>query len=181
MKKTIVGIAISTILLIWVFGGVEWSLTFTSLPRVRWPYIFPYMFVLLIAQSLRPFRWELLLRLLQRVGQKVFFPITSVGLLAIMILFFAFSFPLSLIAAFVLVIIVDLGLMIPSAPGFVGSFQFLFIIGLAIFGVGREQALSFSILSHALQLLFVAAPGLIFLPMMKIPGFTLGKRWLPRN
>jgi hypothetical protein len=88
------------------------------------------------------------------------------------IMFFAFSFTLSLVAAFALVIIVDLGLMIPAAPGFAGSFQFLCVIALAIFGVGREEALSFSILSHALQLLFVVALGVIFLPMMKIPGFT---------
>ena len=70
----------------------------------------------------------------------------------------------------------DLGLMIPAAPGFVGSLQCLCVIALAIFEVGREEALSFSILSNALQLLFVAALGVIFLPMMKIPGFTLGKK-----
>ena len=90
-------------------------------------------------------------------------------------MFFAFSFPLPLAAAFVLVIIVNLGLMIPAAPGFVGSFQFFCVISLALFGVGREEALSFSILSHILQLLFVAALGLVFLPTMKISRFTLKK------
>ena len=91
-------------------------------------------------------------------------------------MFFVFSFPLSLAAAFVLVIIVNLGLMIPAAPGFVGSFQFLCVISLALFGIGREEALGFSILSHILQLLFVAALGLFFLPAMKISRFALTKK-----
>jgi len=92
------------------------------------------------------------------------------------IMFFAFAFPLSLTAAFVLVIIVDLGLMIPAAPGFVGSFQFLCVVGLAIFGIGREQALSFSILSHILQILFIVSLGLLFLPGMRISRFSFGER-----
>jgi uncharacterized protein (TIRG00374 family) len=92
------------------------------------------------------------------------------------IMFLAFSFSLSWVAAFVLLIIVDLGLMIPTAPGFVGSFQFFFIVGLALFGVGREQALSFAILSHAVQFLFVSFSGLIFFPMVKIRGVHLWEK-----
>jgi uncharacterized membrane protein YbhN (UPF0104 family) len=91
------------------------------------------------------------------------------------IMFLAFAFPLSMTAAYILVIIVDLGLMIPSAPGFVGSFQFLCVVSLALFGIGREEALSFSILSHLLQTLFVVGLGLGFLPMMKLPGFSFRK------
>lgn len=320
MKKAIIGISISLFLLFWVFWGVDWGLLRISFGKIRWSYIVLYIFALIPIYILRSFRWELLLRPLQRVGQKTLFPIASVGFLAIMILparsgelvrpyllsqkeripmsaamativverildvltiliflvivnltaqlpgwvigagyiamgfiaviliflflmiakeqvlvkiaervlrrfsgrilegsrdiilsfsrgarilshwrvmtaalffslalwggaallnylmFLAFAFPLSLAAAFVLVIIMDLGLMIPTAPGFVGSFQFLCVIGLAIFGVGREEALSFSILAHVLQLMFVTALGLFFLPMMKIPGFSLVKK-----
>lgn len=87
-------------------------------------------------------------------------------------MFLAFSFPLSLTAAYVLVIIANLGMMIPAAPGFVGSFQFFCVVSLALFGIGREEALSFSILSHILQILFVVGLGLGFLPMMKLSGFS---------
>jgi uncharacterized membrane protein YbhN (UPF0104 family) len=62
--------------------------------------------------------------------------------------------------------------MIPSAPGFVGSFQFFCVVSLAIFGIGREEALSFSILSHILYILFVVGLGLGFLPTMKLTGFS---------
>jgi uncharacterized protein (TIRG00374 family) len=91
------------------------------------------------------------------------------------IMLLAFSFPLSMTAAYVLVIIANLGVMIPSAPGFVGSYEFFCVVSLAIFGIGREEALSFSILSHILQILFVAGMGLAFIPMMKISGFSFGK------
>ena len=114
----------------------------------------------------------------QVMAKAFIFSLLLWGVVAILnyIMFFAFSFPLSLAAVFVLVIIVNLGLMISAAPGFVGSFQFLCVISLAFFGVGREEALGFSILSHILQLLFVAALGLFFLPTMKISRFALTKK-----
>jgi uncharacterized protein (TIRG00374 family) len=319
MKKTILGVIISLLLVLWLFWGLDWGLVWASFKKVRWPYIFLYLSVLFILQFLRSFRWELLLRPLLGVGQKELFPITSVGFMALLILparggefarpyllsqkkpipmsallativverifdvlsilvfiitvsllaelpgwvnsagyiamaliavilfflflmiakeramvrmtervlglfsqrilemgrnfvqsfsrgarilghwrvmikvfisslvlwtvvallnyimFFAFSFSLPLVAAFCLVIIMALGLMIPAAPGFVGSYQFLCVISLAFFGIGREEALSFSILSHILQMLFVVGLGLVFLPMMKISGFSFGK------
>jgi uncharacterized protein (TIRG00374 family) len=92
------------------------------------------------------------------------------------IMFFAFSFSLPLVAAFILVIVVNLGLMLPTAPGFIGSFHFFFIVGLTIFGVDREQALSFGILSHAVQFLFVVFMGIIYFPVLKIQGVPLGKK-----
>jgi hypothetical protein len=66
--------------------------------------------------------------------------------------------------------------MVPAASGFVGSFQFLGVVGLTMFGAGREEALSFSLLAQILQLLFVTALGVFHLPMMKIPDFSLVKK-----
>ncbi len=316
MKKTVFGIGISSLLILWVLRGVEWDLVWSSFGKVRWSYMILYFLVLFVNQSLRSFRWEILLRPLLRIGQKTLFPVTSVGQMVLLLLpartgelgrpyllsqkqpiamsaalativverildvitilvfiifvsfsdvlppwvtqagyiamalmagilsclflliikdqwvaqtaerilspfsqrvvdrirnfilsfsqgarilthwrvmlaaflfslglwgsaallnyvmFFAFALPLSLIAALVLVITVDLGLMIPAAPGFVGSFQFLHVVTLALFGIGREEALSLSLLAHILQILFVIGLGSCFLPMMKIPGFA---------
>ena len=65
--------------------------------------------------------------------------------------------------------------MVPTASGFVGSFQFFCVVGLTLFGAGREEALSFSLLAQILQLLFVTALGVFYLPMMKIPDFSRAK------
>lgn len=53
--------------------------------------------------------------------------------------------------------------MIPTAPGFVGV-QLLCVTGLDIFGIGQEEALSFSILS-----LFFSADD-------ENPGFFYGEK-----
>jgi uncharacterized protein (TIRG00374 family) len=44
---------------------------------------------------------------------------------------------------------INLGAAIPSSPGFVGTFQWLCVAGLALFGVGQTEAFAFSIIMHA--------------------------------
>lgn len=44
---------------------------------------------------------------------------------------------------------INLGAAIPSSPGFVGTFQWLCVAGLALFGVSQTDALAFSIIMHA--------------------------------
>jgi hypothetical protein len=58
--------------------------------------------------------------------------------------------------------IVAVFVMIPAAPGFVGTFQAGCIVALAIFGVPREPALAFSLLVHFLTLAPITVMGLIF-------------------
>ena len=45
--------------------------------------------------------------------------------------------------------ILNLGVAIPSSPGFVGTYQWLSVAALAVFGVAHEEALAFSILLQA--------------------------------
>ena len=45
--------------------------------------------------------------------------------------------------------IVNLGVAVPSSPGFVGTYQWLAVESLAVVGVEREPALAFSILMQA--------------------------------
>lgn len=89
------------------------------------------------------------------------------------LLFFSFGFDLTIVNAFAVLVIVALGVMIPAAPGFVGTFHFACVLGLTTFGVGKSEALSFAIVIHFLQMVPVLTLGLIFLPFQKIslPGF----------
>lgn len=57
--------------------------------------------------------------------------------------------PLS--AAFFLAAVVNLGLFIPSPPGYIGVFHFLATFALLPFGVDKSQALSYAILQHGLE------------------------------
>ena len=46
--------------------------------------------------------------------------------------------------------VINLGAAIPSSPGFVGTFQWLCVSGMALFGVGQAEALAFSIIMQAI-------------------------------
>lgn len=53
------------------------------------------------------------------------------------------------------VVLVAVFIMIPAAPGFVGTFQAGCVVALSVFAVPKEEALSFSILIHAVQFMTV--------------------------
>ncbi len=66
-------------------------------------------------------------------------------------------------AALFLMSAVNLGIMIPAAPGGLGPYQAAAILALAAFGVPKEVGLSVSILTYAVQYSYVTAVGLYFM------------------
>ena len=66
------------------------------------------------------------------------------------------------LSATFLLVVVNLGIMLPSAPGYVGTFQFFAVMALGAFGVPKETALAVAIASHLMQYLLVTAIGLFF-------------------
>jgi uncharacterized protein (TIRG00374 family) len=87
-----------------------------------------------------------------------------VGALAIYVLFSAFDFQLSLLAAFGVMVIIIVGISIPTAPGFVGNFHFFCILGLGLFGISKADAVIYAVLYHFLAIGVAVGLGLIFLP-----------------
>jgi len=63
--------------------------------------------------------------------------------------------------------------MVPTAPGFLGNFHLFCVIGLALFGISKTEALSFAILFHVIQIGLVAIIGLACVPLIKIPFLEL--------
>lgn len=78
-------------------------------------------------------------------------------------IFLAFDLHPPIQASFILLVIVSLGVMLPSSPGFVGTFQFFCVVSLATFGYDKNIALPFSILLHASQYFPVTLLGLYYL------------------
>jgi hypothetical protein len=66
-------------------------------------------------------------------------------------------------AAFFMAVVINLGIMIPSAPGYVGTFEGAAVSALAPFGVAPEPALALAIVSHAVQWLLVTGIGVALL------------------
>jgi len=88
----------------------------------------------------------------------------SLEAVAYMLVLNALSVPLApeqiVSAGFFLVVFVNLGIMIPSAPGYIGTFQLFAKLALGDFGVDPATAISVAILSHALQYFLVTGLGL---------------------
>ncbi len=61
-----------------------------------------------------------------------------------------------------LLVVVNLGIMLPAAPGYVGTFQFFAVSALAVWDVPRESALAVAIVAHLTQYALVTAIGLVF-------------------
>ncbi|PKN05265.1 MAG: hypothetical protein CVU74_02650 [Deltaproteobacteria bacterium HGW-Deltaproteobacteria-9] len=86
---------------------------------------------------------------------------------AIYTLFHAFALHLPFTAATVVMIILLIGIAIPTAPGFIGNWHYACILGLTLFGVPKSEALTFAVIYHFLSIGIVVALGLIFLPFNK--------------
>jgi uncharacterized protein (TIRG00374 family) len=83
--------------------------------------------------------------------------------LGVFLLFLSFGFSLGIGAALTVLAIVNIGLIIPSAPGFVGTFQFLCVIALGLFQVSESQSLGFAIVYHLSQYVPTTVAGLYYL------------------
>ena len=88
------------------------------------------------------------------------------------LLFLGFGFDLSIFNGYAITVIIALGIMLPAAPGFIGTYHMACKIGLVAFGVSQADALSYAILLHFFQMIPVVVLGLAMLPFQKIslPG-----------
>jgi uncharacterized protein (TIRG00374 family) len=70
---------------------------------------------------------------------------------------------LPIAASWTVLAFLGLGVSLPSSPGFFGVVQAACVLALALFGIPRTEALSFSLLLHASQFFPVTFVGLAFL------------------
>jgi uncharacterized protein (TIRG00374 family) len=87
-----------------------------------------------------------------------------VDAVAIYLLFHAFGFQLPIAAALTLMIILIIGIAVPTAPGFIGNWHYFCILGLSLFEIPRTEALAFAIVYHTLAIGIVIVLGVAFLP-----------------
>lgn len=77
----------------------------------------------------------------------------------------AFHMQLAMHAFLVTMVIVNLGTIIPSAPGFVGTFQLFCVASLGLFGIGNEVGLSYGLVLNMAEYLPVTMLGILFLAL----------------
>ena len=80
------------------------------------------------------------------------------------------GFELSLVDAMFVAGVMNLGVAIPSSPGFIGTYEWLGVASLGLLGIAPEEALAFSILLHACW----------YVPTTLAGGIALGVRGFVR-
>lgn len=90
-----------------------------------------------------------------------------VDVLAIYTLLSSFGFTLPVMASFVLMIILIVGIAIPTAPGFIGNWHAACWLGLSLFGLAKTEAVSFAVVYHFLSMVVLVIFGVAFLPFNK--------------
>jgi uncharacterized protein (TIRG00374 family) len=63
----------------------------------------------------------------------------------------------------VVLVFTSIGVLLPSGPGYIGTFQYFTILALTIFSVPKEQALSYAVVAHASQWAPVTLLGLVYI------------------
>jgi uncharacterized membrane protein YbhN (UPF0104 family) len=66
-------------------------------------------------------------------------------------------------APFLLLVLQAIGVMIPSSPGFVGTYHAVTVLGVQFYGASKGVALSFAIVVHMVSMLPIILVGLGFL------------------
>ncbi len=80
--------------------------------------------------------------------------------------FFIFDFHeihgLDFVRGLVVLVIISVGLMIPSSPGFVGTYHWFCVLSLGLFAVPKNEAVSFAVISHAMNTIPITIVGLLY-------------------
>ena len=74
-----------------------------------------------------------------------------------------------------LLVITAVGIMVPAAPGYIGTMNLACVAGLALFSVGKDQAVPFSWFYWAGQWIPVSIVGLYFLRHEGLSLRSLGR------
>ena len=84
------------------------------------------------------------------------------AVLAVWCCLVAFRLELPIMASLMVIVLVSLGSMIPSAPAFLGTLQYACVVALGVYGIDRANALAFSAVYHVTQFLPITLTGLYY-------------------
>jgi len=72
-----------------------------------------------------------------------------------------FSFDISFSQAMFVMGMLNLAILIPSSPGYVGTFEYVTVASLGLLGIGHSQAAGYALVSHIIQFFAINIPGVI--------------------
>ena len=90
--------------------------------------------------------------------------------IVIYMMFFAYNLPLPFLAAMTVLLVINMGIMIPNTPGNVGTYQLFCVLGLSLYGIEKTTAAGFSMVMFVMLTIPVLLAG--FVAMIQ-SGFSL--------
>jgi uncharacterized membrane protein YbhN (UPF0104 family) len=93
----------------------------------------------------------------------------------------AFHLDVPLTAVIFANIVVALGMLVPSSPGYIGVFHYLVTVALVPFGVPKELALGYAIVWHGINYLTLSVSGMIALGAHGTSLAQVLRRWQARG
>ena len=82
----------------------------------------------------------------------------------------AFHLDVPLTAGFLLTAVLNLGMAVPSSPGYVGVFDYLMVLTLGLYGVQHTPALAAALAFHAIAFVPVTVIGVLYLARTGLQG-----------
>lgn len=101
-------------------------------------------------------------------GFAISLAIWIVGILVTHAYLAAFGLHLPWYASVFVLVVVNLGMLIPSSPGAVGVAHLLYVVSLAVFGVDKAVAVAFGLAIHGVSLLVIVFVGFLCLGHEKL-------------
>ena len=83
--------------------------------------------------------------------------------LSIYIGFMAVGIAVPVSAGFIVLVLTSIGMTLPSGPGYIGTIQLAFVIGLRLYGVEATEAVAASIYFHFIAYAYSLIVGLYYL------------------
>jgi glycosyltransferase 2 family protein len=71
------------------------------------------------------------------------------------------SIPLTPVEALLILAVVNFGILIPSSPAYVGTFEFFTVRAMSLYAIGKYPALTFSLLIHTTQIILISLFGVV--------------------
>jgi uncharacterized protein (TIRG00374 family) len=75
----------------------------------------------------------------------------------------AFHITVPFAGAILLIAVLNLGMAVPSTPGYVGVFDYLMVLTLALYNIPRTQAVAASLVFHAIAFVPITIIGLVYI------------------
>jgi uncharacterized protein (TIRG00374 family) len=85
IKKLLLGIAVSAVFIYLTLKGVDLKAVLAELRNKSYEFLLPVAAVFILTQVIRSLRWGVILSPIKAINQRMLFPITSVGFMAIII------------------------------------------------------------------------------------------------